>query len=76
MPKFYAGTKCLVFTGPDNEPDGTAPYLLVQSSCSDSAASTVTIVSELANGANVVSFTLFDAESTDLTATLDGGTSA
>ena len=69
----YAGAKCVTFSGPDNAPDGTKPLYLDSNACA-TGSSPVTFVGGFAAGTNASSVTLFDEETTTLTATLTPGT--
>jgi hypothetical protein len=64
----YTGQECLIFSGPANAPDTTPPLYPVPGTCA-SGSSSVTFLGGSASGANVASITLFDAQSTTLTAT-------
>jgi hypothetical protein len=68
----YAGTACLIFSGPDSDANGDAPLYPSEGSCA-AGQSSVTFT----NGVATASITLFDAESTSLSVTdgTIGGTS-
>ena len=57
------GATCLIFNGPDNSPTGVAPLYPAQGTCPSGSAVTFT------NGVGTASITLYDAETTALTAT-------
>ena len=68
----FAGAKCVTFSGPDNAPDGTVPLYPTSNACA-TGSSPVTFVGGFAAGSDASKVTLFDAESTTLTATLTPG---
>ena len=69
----FTGAQCVTFSGPDNAPNGTAPTYPDPGTCG-SGSSAVTFASGYVDGQNILSVTLFDAETADLTATLTTGT--
>jgi hypothetical protein len=69
----FTGPQCVTFSGPDNAPNGASPTYPAPGICAtDSSA--VTFVNGYVAGPNILSVTLFDAETADLTATLTTGT--
>ena len=68
----FAGAKCVTFAGPDNAPDGTPPLYPTSNACA-TGSTPVSFVGGFADGGNAPSITLYDAESTSLTATLTPG---
>ena len=69
----FTGPQCVTFSGPDPAPNGTSPTYPVPGTCA-TGSSAVTFDDGYVDGPNVLSVTLFDAETTDLTATLATGT--
>ena len=69
----YTGAKCITFTGPDNAPDGTPPLYPSSNACA-TGSSPVTFLGGYADGGNAANITLYDEESTTLSATLTPGT--
>jgi hypothetical protein len=71
----FTGAQCVTFTGPDNAPNGATPTYpaLGQGGCA-TGSSAVTFADGYVDGPNILSVTLFDAETVDLTATLTTGT--
>jgi hypothetical protein len=69
----FVGAKCVTFSGPDNAPNGTAPLYPTSNACA-TGSSPVTFVGGFADDANASNVTLYDEESTTLTATLTPGT--
>ena len=57
-----SGTACLIFTGPDNAPNGAAPQYPAQSTCPSGSSVNFT------NGVATAAMTLYDAETTTLSA--------
>ena len=57
------GITCLIFNGPDNSPTGVAPLYPAQGTCPSGSSVT------FANGVATASITLYDAETTTLSAT-------
>jgi hypothetical protein len=65
----YSGNQCIIFSGPDNAPNGRVPLYPANGSCSSANASEMTFVAGEASGTNAANVSLYDAESTTLTAT-------
>jgi len=65
----YSGNKCIIFSGPDNAPNGRVPVYPANGSCSSANASEMTFAAGEASGANAANVWLYDAENTMLTAT-------
>jgi hypothetical protein len=65
----YSGNKCIIFSGPDNAPNGSVPLYPANGSCSSANASQMTFVAGVASGSNAANVSLYDAENTTLTAT-------
>jgi hypothetical protein len=65
----YSGNQCIIFSGPDNAPNGRAPDYPAYGSCSNANASQLDFVAGVASGANAANVSLYDAENTTLTAT-------
>ncbi len=63
----YSGSQCLVFSGGSDAPDGTGPSYGIPGSCT--SGTQVSFVAGVADGANVVPITLFNAQATSLVAT-------
>ena len=70
----FTGAQCVTFCGPDNAPNGAKPTYPGQGTCSATGSSAVTFDNGFVDGPNILSVTLFDAETADLTATLTTGT--
>jgi hypothetical protein len=66
----YTGNECITFSGASNAPDGTNPIYGTPGSCTPNTQ--VAFISGVANGADVVPITLFDAQSVSLVATDPG----
>jgi hypothetical protein len=69
----FTGAQCVTFSGPDNSPSGAKPSYPVPGGCG-TGNSAVTFDDGFVDGPNILSVTLFDAETADLTATLTTGT--
>jgi len=70
----FTGAQCVTFSGPDNAPNGATPdYPDPGGSCA-TPSSAVTFDNGFVDGPNILSVTLFNAETADLTATLTTGT--
>ena len=70
----FTGAQCVTFSGPDNAPNGAKPQYPAPGGACATGSSAVTFVSGFVDGPNILSVTLFDAETADLTATLTTGT--
>jgi hypothetical protein len=69
----FTGPQCVTFSGPDNAPNGVTPAYPVPGGCG-TGNSAVTFANGYVDGSNVLTVTLFDAESAHLSATLTTGT--
>jgi hypothetical protein len=69
----FTDAQCVTFSGPHSAPNGTAPKYPDPGTCG-AGSSAVTFQDGYVDGSNVLSLTLFDAETADLTATLTTGT--
>jgi hypothetical protein len=69
----FTGAQCVRFSGPDNAPDGATPKYPDPGACG-TGSSAVTFANGYVDGPNILSVTLYDAETATLTATLTTGT--
>ena len=69
----FTGAQCVTFSGPDSAPNGITPSYPDPGGCG-AGASAVTFDRGYVDGPNILSVTLFDAETADLVATLTTGT--
>jgi hypothetical protein len=70
----YTGQQCITFSGPSTAPDTTPPLYPAPGLNCAGGSSSVTFQSGSANGANVASITLFDEQTTTLTASNSSAT--
>lgn len=68
----FSGAQCVTFSGPDDAPNSALPNYPANASCA-TGSSAVTFVNGYVDGPNVLAVTLFDAETTELVATLTPG---
>ena len=65
----FTGAQCVTFSGPDNAPNGANPSYPAPGGACATGSSAVTFDNGFVDGLNILSVTLFDAETADLTAT-------
>jgi len=70
----YSGQQCITFSGPSTAPNTTPPLYPVPGVNCAGGSSSVTFQSGSANGANVASITLFDEQTTTLSASNSSNT--
>jgi len=70
----FTGAQCVTFSGPHNAPNGSTPSYPAQGGACTTGSSAVTFLNGYVDNTNILSVTLFDAETADLTATLTTGT--